>query len=218
MKKVYLSIISRHSPMWGAVTSMQVNASTALSELGVGVMLAPYIGDSLVNRARDAVLAKFLQTDCDYLFTVDDDIELPPYALVKLIRADKDIIGGFYRLKRDDGKVAARGVQAFDINDYRDKLEDEQIIEMEYLSTGCILHKREAIQKLWDAYPELRYLANEVPEGENERRALYTPFIRNLELLSEDWAFCKRARDKGIKLYGHAGVLCGHWGITNYSF
>src|SRR5690606_8484388 len=35
----------------------------------------------------------FLKSDCDYLFSVDTDILVPPNALSHLIARDKDIIG-----------------------------------------------------------------------------------------------------------------------------
>lgn len=41
---------------------------------------------------RNLILQKFLQSDCDYLFSVDTDIIIPPNSLQQLVEDDKDMI------------------------------------------------------------------------------------------------------------------------------
>lgn len=216
--KVYTSIISRHEGHWGMFTSFQVAASTAVLA-GIQPMLAPHVGDSLVSRARNNVITQFLNTDAEYLFTVDDDIGIPAESIVELIKADKDIIGGFYRLKQDPtpdengeislvDSIAFRGKEPF--NFY-----DKKPVEVQYISNGCVMHKRKFIEEMVAHYPELYYKANQSGE---DRWALYQPYVYNNEYLSEDWAFCQRAIDKGYKMYMHTGILCSHWGLRDYSF
>jgi hypothetical protein len=169
-----------------------------------------------VSRARNECVAKFLQeSDADYLFTLDDDIAIPPNAFVDLIDADKDMIGGIYRLKsEDDSKLAARALYDIDVDK---AVKEKEIHPMIYVSTGCILHKRSFIETMWNEYEDLRYVANMVEPPNNERRALYLPFIHRDEYLSEDWAFCQRAKEKGFEIYAHFGVPCGHWGLKEYT-
>jgi len=199
-------------------TSFQVAASNA-TQAGIMPMLAPHVGDSLVSRARNNVISHFLKTDADYLFTVDDDIGIPHDSIIKLIEADKDIIGGFYRLKQDpkpdeNGEfklvdhIAFRGKEPFNLN-------SNTPVEVKYISNGCVMHKRSFIESMVSLYPELYYKENQTGE---DRWALYQPYVYNNEYLSEDWAFCQRAMDKGFKMYMHTGVLCSHWGLKNYSF
>lgn len=214
MAKIYVSVISRHEGHWAMFTSFQ-NAAAAAIMKGHQPMLAPHVGDSLVSRARNNCLAAFLQSDADYLFTLDDDIAMPPNTLVDLIEADKDIIGGFYRLKKaiEDGDnlvdlIAFRGKEPFDLT-------EQKPVEVSYISTGCTMLKRSFVEKMVELYPELHYLENGTHE---DRWALYQPYIYNSEYLSEDWAFCQRAIDKGFKMWMHTGVLCDHWGLAKYGF
>jgi hypothetical protein len=211
MKTIYVGVASRNLAFWGMYLAFQNAAGYALKH-GYKCYLAPIVGDSLISRARNEMLAAFLNDDlkCEYFFSLDDDIELPPTALVDLINSDKDIVGGLYRLKNDSRKVAIRGYESFNVKDF-----PNQVKEVQYLSTGCMMHKREVLESLWGAYPELSYLANQVNE-KPERRALYMPYIYNREYLSEDWAFCQRAVDKGHKIYLHTGVICAHWGLKRY--
>ena len=217
-KEIYIGIISRHEGHWGMYTGFQAAAIDVAQKYKIRCLLAPHIGDSLLCRARNEVLYKFLfQSQSDYLFTLDDDIALPPYAFTKLIEADTDMIGGIYRLKTENEKrLAARSM--FDIESVSDAIANDEIHEMIYISTGCILYKREFVQRMWDHYKDsLFYIANKEEKGENERVALYQPMIHHNEYLSEDWAFCQRALDIGTKIWAHFGVPCGHWGLKEYT-
>jgi hypothetical protein len=182
--------------------------------------LAPHVGDSLVCRARQTSLANFLESDCDYYFTLDDDIALPDLAFQKLVDANKDFIGGLYRLKfrynpGTDVKdtIATRLVPNKIIN-----IGQEHVQEVQYLSTGCVMHTRQFIEDMWEKYYDERWYY----ENQTLRKmvALYTPLIHptDREYLSEDWAFCYRAQQIGYKAYAHGNVLCDHWGLEKYSF
>jgi glycosyltransferase involved in cell wall biosynthesis len=211
--KIYCSVISRNLAFWNMYMSLQVAATYLGKEKQMMLQLAPLVGDSLVSRARNTALANFLESDCDYMFTLDDDISLPPEALVKLVDADKDIIGGFYRLKQafnEDNE------NAFAVRwDGDGDLTMEDIVEVKYVSSGCVMYKRAFLEQMVKDHPELYYKNN--VDG-RDRWMLYQPFVYKNEYLSEDWAFCQRARDKGHKIWLHGGVRCDHFGIKNYSF
>jgi hypothetical protein len=142
------------------------------------------------------------------LFTLDDDIELPPDALVKLIEANKQLIG--YRLKTDKPSMNPYAIR---LAKTEKDINFNDIVPVQYLSTGCMMYERSFIEKLVSEYPDLWYY-----ENVTARRipALYMPYIYECEYLSEDWAFCQRALDKGHQVWLHAGVHCGHWGLHNY--
>lgn len=221
MKTIYLAIISRSKGDWAMFTSIQKAAAVCQQE-GYRIKIVPHVGDSLLCRGRQNLFAQFLNDPDkpEYLFTLDDDIEVPPQSLVKLIKADKPIIGGFYRLKREfDPEYTTNPATYFAFRPLP-KTEFELGVdtpqEVKYISTGCIMMTREFCQDMWDKYPELSYIDNSTKE---ERRALYMTMIEpdDKEYLSEDWAFCWRASKIGYKLYMHPNVLCNHWGIKSYS-
>lgn len=220
MAKIYINVISRHDGHWGMFTQFQRAAYFAASK-GHECVISPHVGDSLVCRARQSSLADFLQTDFDYYFTLDDDIALPDETFVKLIEADKDFIGGLYRLKTDydPSKEEVRNLIATRIlPDKPLNLGRDEVTEVDYLSTGCIMHKRSFLKDIWDKYSKERWYI----ENRTGRKivALYTPMIhpKTREYLSEDWAFCYRAQQIGYKAYAHCNILCGHWGLKQYSF
>jgi hypothetical protein len=208
-KKVYIAVASRHFGHWGMFTGLLHGIAYA-SQKDYLCSVAPTVGDSLICRARQEILHAFLETDYDYLFSLDDDIQMPPQTIPTLVETEKDIIAGVYRLKNDSGKCALRGIESFKLGDF-----PNQVKEVMYVSTGCMLISRRAAEKMWNSYPELEYLCN-MPGEHRQRRAVYSPFIYKQEYLSEDWAFCQRAIDIGFKIYIHTGIQCGHWGLQCY--
>lgn len=217
MKSVYCSIISRHNGFWNMYTSLQAAAAHMMETHNMVLHLAPHIGDSLVSRARNASLANFLESECDYLFTLDDDIALPTDGLSKLLDADKDIVGGLYRLKKPIGDetdikhlMALRLKPGSDLN-----IGWNEVKEVTYLSNGCIMHKRSFVEQMVKDYPHLKYVQNRT---QKDQWALYMPFIYNNEYLSEDWAFCQRALDTGHKIWVHTNVLCSHMGMAEFKW
>lgn len=210
---VYVNVITRHTGHWAMFNAFQGAAGHA-SQAGFKCMLAPHVGDSLVSRARNNSMADFLESDAGWFFTLDDDVALPAHAITALINANKDCIGGMYRLKREltedenliDG-IAVRGKENFVFG-------QEEPAEVYYISGGCVMYKRKFIEDMVKHYPELEYVEN---LSKKKRWALYMPYIYNNEYLSEDWAFCQRALDKGYKMYILPNVCCDHWGLRNYS-
>lgn len=212
-KSVYISVCSRQHAEWGAIIKLQEAMQVARSD-GISTTLAPRVGESLICRARQNALYDFYKRKFDYLFTVDDDVEVPIDVITKLVNADKDIIGGFYRLKDKSKALTAVRLLNGDI-DFPEIFKKDLTLEVKYLSTGCMLIKRNVVKKMMKAYPELKYTANIT---NNKQHAFYMPYIHNDEYLSEDWAFQQRAHDIGLKSWADGSIRCGHWGLVKYDF
>ena len=205
--KVYIGIPSRNDGSWGMFQSLISNI-VFLAQNKIVALIEPHVGDSLICRARQEMTWKFLQTDCTHFMQLDDDIQLPTDGILKLIQADKDMIGGVYRIKNNSGKIASKELEEIDYT---------KINVVKYLSAGCFLQKREAVERMWKKYKELEYdIGCDYSDNRGKRIALYMPMLHGEDYLSEDWAYCQRATDIGFKMYLHTGVLCGHWGLHNY--
>ena len=154
-----------------------------------------------------------MRRNCDFLFSVDDDVFLPPDSILKLLNADKDIVAGIYRLGQD-GPVAAVRLPSLDPS-WNDVLARSLLTPATYVSTGCMLVKRSAIELMIEKFPQQRYKRNVTGDVS---WALYQPYIYKEEYLSEDWAFCQRAIDVGLQPWVHGGVKCGHMKKKLYQF
>ena len=78
-----------------------MNTKILLKEMyGVECELILVKNDSLITRARNNIVARFLADETlTHLIFIDADIGFHPTDVIKLLKADKDIIGGIYPLK-----------------------------------------------------------------------------------------------------------------------
>lgn len=220
-KKVHINCCSRRAPEWNMIITLQ-NAMQYAAKHNISTNLKPRVGESLICRARNNSLIDYMETDCDYLLTIDDDIEAPLSFIVDLVEADKDIIGGFYRLKdKDKAHTAIRMPmdRQDEIPDFPEIFKNDLIVPAKYVSTGCMLVKRSVFLKMINHYEDLHYIQNVTMK---QAWALYQPYIYRggdfPEYLSEDWALCQRAEDIGFDVWAHGGVRCAHWGLIRYDF
>lgn len=165
----------------------------------VGGYLEIY-NESLIQRARNGIAKRFLDTGCDYLLFVDSDIViLNDYAIDMLVEANKGIIAGAYVYKQYPVKPAFR------LKDNNYNLTNApDVIEAVYVSTGFMLIRRNIVQMVYAhtrGYPFNCFL-NRVNE----------------EFLSEDWSFCHIAQTKfNTPPYIHTKIELAHLGTYPFT-
>jgi len=212
VKRVMISCCSNRNPDWGMVMTLQ-GALHQASKRGISSTFQPRVGESLICRARQNELPVFMQQNFDYLLSVDDDIEVPDHALWKLVKNNKDICAGVYRLKHDNPNTAVRLPNSGP--GWPEVFKKKLVTPAIYVSTGCMMVKRSVVEGMIERYPELEYRRNVVGDV---AWAFYMPMIYQREYLSEDWAFCHRARGAGFEVWVDGGVRCNHWGKRKYGF
>lgn len=100
--KVCLYILTPHYGGMCHVTYMNSLISTIsrMKEVGVELHLEFCNNDSLVSRARNNLVAKAMTNpNMTHMLFIDNDITWDPDSILKLIIADKPIVGGIYPLK-----------------------------------------------------------------------------------------------------------------------
>lgn len=90
------------------------------------------------------------------------------------------------------------------------------IAEVYEVGTGFTAIKREVFEKMIEAYPEIKYYEDKELDTPKEQRIRYSFFDTLIDedgrYLSEDYAFCKRWRDLGGKIYLAPDVILNHSG------
>lgn len=204
-----------HRPEYSSILSSLKMMDHADSK-GIECELHPRLDEALICRARQRALGDFWYGGYDYLMTVDDDILFPEDTIVELVKADKDIIGGVYRLKTAAHMGIAQRILG--AQDWRPTVEAGEIVPADYVATGCMLVKRQVVADMIDQLPALEYRENLTQQP---LWAFYQPFVyfngEFSEYLSEDWAFCERAKMVGSEVWLHGGVHCKHWGKILYT-
>lgn len=184
------------------------------------IQLAMQVGDALIDRSRSKIATVFLKDrDDDILWFLDDDIVTNSQDMTRMMwemwKYDLDILGAPYVLKSESEK-------AFAIRTLEDQVDipcgkGAEIQEVRYVSTGCMGIRRRVFEKMIEK--EIVHLCH--PETQ-KFYPFFCPMEYNLNgkwiYLSEDWAFCQRARELGFKVHCDFGTKLGHIGPKVYDF
>lgn len=196
--------------------------------------------ESLVTRARNVLLAYFLNSDYSHLLFIDADIEYKVEDVLKLYVHDKDVCVGAYPKKgvnwthikesilmdparqHTPGQIGALGSDYavnFKFTNKETKTVSVQngLIELHDAGTGFMMIKREAILKMIEHYPELKY-NNDVQMGGVDLKdnfyALFDTMIDPVDkrYLSEDYTFCRRWQGMGGDIWLDPSISLNHYG------
>ena len=210
MVKLFISTPCYNALMTVHYTISLLNLMKFCSMNGIDFVLDFLGNDSLITRARNRSLEKFLNTDCTHLLFIDSDIGFPADCIKDLLTFDKDVVGCCYPKKEinfdrllysvtteheSKESLQSRCLNFVFNRIYNDEgipIEKDNFFKVKHIGTGFMLIKRDIIEKLSEKHKELIIL-----NGENENKpvcALFTCMIKNKEFLSEDYSFCERVK------------------------
>jgi len=199
-----------------------------------------------INRARNTLLHMFIRSNYTHMLFIDADIGFDPAQVLDMLRlmcSNKDYaIMGAPCPKRQHNwaSIAAAakkgladdnpsdlqkfgGVFAIDLADKNSGFKLNEPVELAKLGTGLMAIRRDVVEALLKHHPELAYLPNEMelqdPNIGDELHALFQPMIDpdTKTLLSDDYAFCRRARDAGFKIWMAPWMRTSHTGPAKFS-
>jgi hypothetical protein len=188
--------------------------------LGIRVSIELLGYDSLVTRSRNTLVAKFLDNEqASHLLFVDADIAFEVTQVVRMLRFDADLVAGIYPLKQllwdMDTAAHAEAGEPIETAPLRyvgfacqgSEFESRDgFVTGVYAGAGFMLIRREVLVRMIAAYPETRYTAahtQPVPLASPNQYALFDCIIdpETGHYLSEDYAFCRRWRKIGGRLW-----------------
>ena len=165
---------------------------------------------SLISLGRSMMLSRaLLDPSWTHVLWIDADLRFRPEYVHSMILDDKDIVGGFYPKKGlpiDFASSPAPGGE-----------DTDDLFETIYVATGFMLVKRAVVEKMYDHFrEELEFYY----QGNQDCVHLFEPIIDkdngNL-FLTEDYAFCHRARQIGFRCYMSKRFELPHIGVFEYS-
>lgn len=223
-----------------------VGLTGAAERAGVACRFAWLSNNASISRARNVLCAAFLQSDATHLMFVDGDIGFAPEDVLNcLARMQADaalaVIGApcpkrqvnwnlvasaAARGLADDNPAALErfsGVFALDLLDAGGEFRLDQPIELARVGTGLMIVRRDVIESLCARYPELRYKPDAIDResglsGE-DINALFQPMIdpESGHLMSDDYAFCRRVRDAGHRIWLAPWMRTTHTGPARFA-
>lgn len=149
-----------------------------------------------VDQVRN-LIAHWAVNGYDYLWAVDSDISFPPDTLRRLLEHNRDVVSAVYR-QRIPGTYV---VELYEKNNNGgvsnipwENLRDRGLVEVDACGFGCVLIKSDVLRAV--GYPQFEYHSA----------------INHEHTISEDVDFCRKARDRGYKIYADTSILCDHYG------
>jgi hypothetical protein len=198
------------------------------------------ITDSLINRARNSVVAKFMGFEkATHLMFIDADIAWEPESIIKLLYHEKEVVTAAYPIKQIDWKRVEENVKAgmdndklldnsvrFVVNPVRDANNrtinvSNGALEIFDAGTGFMLIKKEAIIKMMEKYPELKYNDDTGSLNDEEKKWTYAFFNSYIDphmnrFLSEDYGFCRYWQNMDGKIWVDPSIELTHLGRMKY--
>ena len=239
------------TPMFGGQCNYMymislINLLTKLSQNGIPAMFEIAANESLITKARNILVEGFLKSQATHMLFLDADLGFQADDVMRMIMADKDIIGGQYAKKKINWDVVKGVVQnrpdipsaainavvaestfkpigdslTFNIN---------EPVEVESIATGLMLIKREVFEKMAAEMPEIEVISGgsetmdpktmtRVADAHRLAHAFFDVSIDPVTraYTSEDFTFCKRWRSLGGQVYLAPWTKTVHVGTYEY--
>jgi len=227
------------TPMYGGMctgyyTQSLITLGHTLQQHGMNMGYSAMFNESLIQRGRNALAHHFMQRkEFTHLLFIDADIKFNPADVIPMVQANKDIICGIYPKKEInwDG-VAQAAAQGVPVSEWKNRtgslvvnLKDydgavtvpvNKPVEIWNGGTGFMLIKRstfEKMNKVVNVYKnDVGFIGQKM-----EREEITEYFACAIEpgterLLSEDYFFCWKAREAGLKVWAAPWASLGHFG------
>jgi hypothetical protein len=188
--------------------------SNTCRQLGLDWTMETMTNESLISRARNTLVAKFLNNPTStHLMFIDADIGWEPWHLLVMLNRDVDVIGGLYPMKSLPIKWVVNGFDGAETG-------PDGLQEVSKTGTGFMLVKRHVFEKL-NAHPAVKPFNNDIglpKELDQHLKTYYDTAVRENRYYSEDWTFCENWRDMGGKVWVDKRVLLRHTGTYVFDF
>lgn len=181
-----------------------------LAAANINVHLCVKTSGSLLVLERNSLIQNFWESDCTHMLCIDSDLGWDAYSIKRLLDLNEDFIGGVYP-SRMRNEFIFRPKSAEDGLIYKN---ENGLIEMEYIPAGFILLTKNAIEKMRKKHYNLAYDPKVPTENSHKGFAFFNTEVWNGEFWGEDYYFCRKVREAGIKIwvdpylkFDHAGKV-----------
>jgi len=218
-----------------------LNSLRWLNESGHNVRVETLPNESLINRARNKFVTKFLENkefNGTHLLFIDADIGFTVENLKRVIDFNREIVTctypvkGFYwqqlldRIKKNtniDEKLMRDYLLQFNVNLYPNTEFRDGFARVKESATGFMMIKREVFTAIMDKNPQLKYkpdLRTGIEGSDNAYDFFPVGIYKEKDgvnrFLSEDYYFCRLAEECGFEIWTDLSTPINHLGSTEY--
>jgi len=199
---------------------------------GVQMMLDTTENESLVHRARNLGVARFMQkTQATHFLFIDADIHFDPESVMRLIESGHDVAVACYPKKCIMWDQVEAGIKAGDERD-PNKMGSSLVMNFKFSNTpvrngftevldgptGFMLIKRHVFEQMEKKYPELMCVNDHQNRDLETYHACFDCMIdpTSRRYLSEDYAFCRRWQQMDGQIFADVTTTLGHVGNIRF--
>ena len=205
--------------------------SAICAQNGIPLQMYFLFNESLITRARNYCVDEFMRSEAEHLMFIDSDIGFNPHDVIALmaLQANEeekyDIIGGPYPKKciswekikhavdkgvaDEDPNVLEKfvGDYVFNPKNGQGSIQIGEPCEVLEIGTGFMMVTKKALKKFIDSYPQYMYrpdhVRTEAFDGSREIMMAFQAEIdpKSKRYLSEDYWFCQKAQEIGLKTW-----------------
>jgi hypothetical protein len=207
-KKIMIAIPSYDAKI--AVYGMfsLISAVILLERNGYKVVFWGQLGCCYLDQTRNHIVDKFLASDCSHLIMVDSDLSFDGDAIIKLLKADEQIVAAAYpyrSLEKEGFPISIK----LDENRIPIGNREKHLIECSFVPTGLMCIKRDVFDILKKEYPDLI-------DSSGELQFFQTGILfakeGNKDYYGEDVYFCEICKRAGIQIWCDPNINIDHIG------
>jgi hypothetical protein len=166
-------------------------------------------GFSAIDQGRCVMAQEALDDGFEHIVWIDADVAFWPYDVERMIKSGPLFVSAPYSVK---------GWPALTTEFFEKKVilgEKGGLYEIKYAATGFMYTHRSVYNAIVQSEKMQKV---KIWGGQYEVYPYFYPLLINGEYLGEDFAFCHRIRNAGIKLYSDTTIKLAHIGKYAYSF
>jgi GT2 family glycosyltransferase len=165
-----------------------------------GAIVIDEQSEPFVDKARNRVVDRFMESGREWFLSVDTDVILPACVVTRLMSRRKPLVGALINV--NDGepfpqiyhRIADVGAEPFGVFQVQHEYETGELIAADATGAGCMLVHKDVFEAI-PGKPPYRWYQHE---------------LIGKEIYGEDFTFCKRAKVAGFQLYIDTSVWAGH--------
>jgi len=233
MVKLFLS-----TPCYGGLclakyAESMIGLQSLCQQKNIELMIDTTENESLITRGRCISVARFLyKSDADFFMFIDADIHFNPESVIRLIESGHDVSVACYPKKVIMWEQAEHEVMTSGTHDLS-RVSSALVMNFKYTNskiengftevldgpTGFMCIKRNVLERMYAAYPELMCKNDHQNKDLDDYCAIFDCMIDpvNRRYLSEDYAFCRRWQAIGGQIFADVTTTLGHVGNIRFS-
>lgn len=197
----------------GQVHTDYVHALLSFYRAGVRFSLMTIDKESLITRARNAIISQFAElTDYSHLLFLDGDVYIDGEDVKRLLDHDKDVIGAAVPLKGTDN----RGKQLY--NAGQALRQEGSLVVSDRIGTAVLMLSRPAVAALIDDAKSEKRVYSSSPDHHQSNKShvpqydVFQVGVVDGQYLSEDYWVCHRLRELGLEIHVDPAIRVRHHG------